>query len=138
MKLGILSREPNNYSTGRLVEVAMGQGHRVEVIDTLRCYMNITSDKPSIHYMGRELEGFDAIIPRIGAGITFYGTAVVRQFEMMGIYTLNDSVAISRSRDKLRSLQILARRGLGMPVTGFAHDTRYVDDLIEMVGGSAP
>jgi ribosomal protein S6--L-glutamate ligase len=97
--------------------------------------MNITSHQPEIHYKGERLEGFDAVIPRIGASITFYGTAVVRQFEMTGVYCLNESVAISRSRDKLRSLQLLARKGIGLPVTGFAHSTRYTDDLIRMVGG---
>jgi ribosomal protein S6--L-glutamate ligase len=98
--------------------------------------MNITSHQPEIHYKGERLEGFDAIIPRIGASITFYGTAVVRQFEMIGVYCLNESVAISRSRDKLRSLQLLARKGIGLPVTGFAHSTQYTDDLIQLVGGS--
>lgn len=112
------------------------RGHEVEVIDPLRCYMSIASHRPEIHYRGRSLVGFDAIIPRIGASITFYGTAVVRQFEMMGTYCVNESVAISRARDKLRSMQLLARRGIGMPVTGFAHSTQFTDDLIEMVGGS--
>ena len=98
--------------------------------------MNIASHKPSIHYKGEELEGFDAIIPRIGASITFYGSAVLRQFEMMGVYPLNESVAISRSRDKLRSLQLLSRRGVGLPVTGFAHSPDDIPDLINMVGGA--
>jgi ribosomal protein S6--L-glutamate ligase len=98
--------------------------------------MNITSHHPAIHYKGEKLEGFDAIIPRIGASITFYGTSVVRQFEMMDVFCLNESVAISRSRDKLRSLQLLARRGIGLPVTGFAHSTMFTDDLINLVGGS--
>ncbi len=136
MKIGVLSRNPKLYSTQRLVEAAQERGHEVEVIDALRCYMNITSHKPSIHYRGRTLEGFDAIIPRIGASITFYGTAVVRQFEMMGVYCVNESVAITRSRDKLRSMQLLARRGVGLPVTGFAHATQYTEDLIKMVGGA--
>jgi ribosomal protein S6--L-glutamate ligase len=98
--------------------------------------MNITSHHPSIHYMGKQLEGFDAVIPRVGASTTFYGTAVVRQFEMMEVYSINESVAISRSRDKLRSLQLLARKGIGMPVTGFAHSTKFAKDLIDLVGGS--
>jgi ribosomal protein S6--L-glutamate ligase len=135
MKIGILSRKAELYSTRRLVEAARLRGHEVQVINPLRCYMNITSHQPEIHYKGERLEGFDAIIPRIGASITFYGTAVVRQFEMIGVFCLNESVAISRSRDKLRSLQLLARKGIGLPVTGFAHSTRYTDDLIRLVGG---
>jgi ribosomal protein S6--L-glutamate ligase len=136
MKIGILSRKPELYSTSRLVEAAKERGHDVAVINPLLCYMNITSHKPSIHYMGEKLEGFDAIIPRIGASITFYGTAVVRQFEMMNVYSVNESVAISRSRDKLRSLQLLARKGIGLPVTGFAHSTKYTTDLINVAGGA--
>ena len=97
--------------------------------------MSLTSDACSIHYRGRRLEGFDAVIPRIGASVTFYGTAVVRQFEIMGVYCLNESVPINRSRDKLRSHQILAQRGIDLPATGFAHATRYTDDLIDLVGG---
>jgi ribosomal protein S6--L-glutamate ligase len=136
MKIAILSRNSKLYSTRRLVEAAEERGHEAQVIDTLRCYMDIASHDPAIHYRGEELEGFDAVIPRIGASITFYGTAVVRQFEMMGVFSLNESVAISRSRDKLRSLQLLARRGIGLPVTGFAHSTRYTQDLIQLVGGA--
>lgn len=136
MKIGILSRKAELYSTRRLIEAAKARGHEVHVINPLRCYMDITSHHPAIHYKGEKLEGFDAIIPRIGASITFYGTAVVRQFEMMGVYCVNESVAISRSRDKLRSLQLLARKGIGLPVTGFAHSTKFTDDLIAMVGGS--
>ncbi|SIO11159.1 SSU ribosomal protein S6P modification protein [Sulfurivirga caldicuralii] len=136
MKIALLSRNPKLYSTRRLVEAAEARGHEIHVIDTLRCYMNIASHRPEIHYRGQALTGFDAVIPRIGASITFYGTAVVRQFEMMGVYPLNESVAISRARDKLRSLQLLARRGIGMPVTGFAHSPDDVDDLLKMVGGA--
>lgn len=136
MKIGILSRKRELYSTGRIVESAKDRGHEVHVIDHLRCYMDITSHRPSIHYKGQKLEGFDAIIPRIGASTTFYGTAVVRQFEMMGVYCLNESVAITRSRDKLRSLQLLARKGVGLPVTGFAHSTKFTNDLIDVVGGA--
>lgn len=136
MKIAVLSRGPNLYSTRRIVEAAQERGHEVEVIDALRCYMNITSNSPTIHYKGRVLEGFDAVIPRIGASITFYGTAVLRQFEMMGVYPVNESVAISRSRDKLRSLQLLSRKGVGLPVTGFAHSPDDVDDLIKTVGGA--
>ncbi|MEH6389735.1 MAG: 30S ribosomal protein S6--L-glutamate ligase [Pseudomonas profundi] len=136
MKIAVLSRNPNLCSTRRLVEAGRERGHEVRVIDTLRAYMNITSHKPSIHYKGEELEAFDAIIPRIGASITFYGAAVLRQFEMMGVFPLNESVAISRSRDKLRSLQLLARKGVGLPVTGFAHSPDDIPDLISMVGGA--
>jgi ribosomal protein S6--L-glutamate ligase len=136
MKIGILSRKATIYSTNSLVEAATKRGHEVSVIDPLLCYMDITSHHPAIHYKGKKLEGFDAIIPRIGASITFYGTAVVRQFEMMGVYSVNESVAISRSRDKLRSLQLLARKGIGLPVTGFAHSTKFTDDLISIVGGA--
>jgi len=136
MKIAILSRNQKLYSTRRLVEAAKDRDHEIRVIDPLRCYMNITSHKPAIHYKGEKLEGYDAIIPRVGASVTFFGTAVVRQFEMMGVYSVNESVAISRSRDKLRSLQLLARKGVGLAVTGFAHDTGYTDDLIDMVGGA--
>lgn len=114
----------------------MERGHKVHVLDVLRCYMNISSHHPTIHYKGRELERFDAVIPRIGASVTGYGTAVLRQFEMMGVFTLNESVAISRARDKLRALQLLSRRGIGLPVTGFAHRPDDINDLIDMVGGA--
>lgn len=136
MKLAILTREPSNYSTQRLVSTAQSRGHEVLVIDTLRCYMSIASHRPAIHYKGEALENVDAIIPRIGSSITFYGTAVVRQFEMMGTTTLNPSLAISRSRDKLRSMQMLARKGIGLPITGFAHSPDEIPDLIQMVGGA--
>ncbi|MYE14728.1 MAG: 30S ribosomal protein S6--L-glutamate ligase [Gammaproteobacteria bacterium] len=136
MKIGVLSRGPRLYSTRRLVEAAQERGHETQVIDTLRCYMNMATAKPSINYRGEPLDDFDAVIPRIGASITFYGTAVVRQFEMMGVYSINESVAISRSRDKLRSMQLLARRDIGLPVTGFAHTTDDIPDLINMVGGA--
>lgn len=136
MKIGILSRNPELYSTRKLYEAAVIRGHQARVIDPLLCYMTIASERPTIHYKGDELTGFDAIIPRIGASITFYGTAVVRQFEMMNVYSVNESVAISRSRDKLRSLQLLSRKGIGLPVTGFAHSTKYTQDLISRVGGA--
>jgi ribosomal protein S6--L-glutamate ligase len=136
MKIAILSRNKNLYSTKRLIEVAKDRGHEVRVIDILRCYMNITSMRPSIHYGGEVLEGFDAVIPRIGASVTFYGAAVLRQFEMMNVYPLNESVAVTRSRDKLRSLQLLARKGIGLPITGFAHRPGDIDDLIKQVGGA--
>lgn len=136
MKIGILSRKPALYSTKRLFDSGAERGHEMQVIDPLLCYMDIASHKPSIHYKGAPLEGFDAIIPRIGASITFYGTAVVRQFEMMGVYCVNESVAITRSRDKLRALQLLARKGIGLPVTGFAHSTKFTDDIIRLAGGA--
>lgn len=135
MKIGILSRNEDLYSTRRLVESAKSRGHQADVIDTLRCYMNITSARPTIHYKGTELAGYDAMIPRIGASITFYGAAVVRQLEMMNVFCLNESVAITRARDKLRSLQLLSKRGLGLPITGFAHSVDEIQDLIKMVGG---
>ncbi|HKJ04381.1 MAG TPA: 30S ribosomal protein S6--L-glutamate ligase [Geopsychrobacteraceae bacterium] len=136
MKIAVLSRNPNLYSTSRMVAAATELGHEVRVIDPLLCYMTIASQRPTIHYKGEELKGYDAIIPRIGASITFYGAAVVRQFEMMGIYSVNESVAISRSRDKLRSLQLLARKGIGLPVTGFSHSTQFTSDLINLAGGT--
>lgn len=135
MKLGILSRKPSLYSTSRLREAALGRGHEVQVIDYLRCYMNITSSRPHVVYHGEELTDFDAIIPRIGASNTFYGTAVVRQFEMMGVFTPNRSQAISRSRDKLRCMQILAAKGIGLPVTAFGHSLKDIEGLLEVVGG---
>ncbi|OOG21798.1 ribosomal protein S6 modification protein [Thioalkalivibrio denitrificans] len=136
MKIAILSRDAKLYSTRRLVQAARDAGHAVQVLDPLRCYMNITSAKPAIHYKGRELTGFDAVIPRIGASITFYGTAVLRQFEMMGVFPVNESVAISRARDKLRSLQLLSREGVGLPVTGFAHSPDDINDLLREVQGA--
>lgn len=136
MKIAILSRNKELYSPGRMVEEAKARGHEIRVIDPLRCYMNITSHKPSIHFKGEPLEGYEAIIPRIGASFTFFGTAVVRQFEMMGVYSLNESVAITRSRDKLRSLQLLSRKGIGLPITGFAHSTKYTKELIDLVHGA--
>jgi len=135
MKIGILSRNRNLYSTKRLVEAAETRGHEVRVVDYLRCYMNITSRKPKVIFAGEELN-FDAVVPRIGASRTFYGTAVVRQFEVMNVLTANESQAITRSRDKLRSLQLLAREGVGLPVTGFASSTKDIDGLLEVVGGA--
>ncbi|MBT8400805.1 MAG: 30S ribosomal protein S6--L-glutamate ligase, partial [Rhodothermia bacterium] len=136
MNIAVLSRRPELYSTERLVESAKSRGHDVRVINHLLCYMSIASHRPEIHYKGEEVDDLEAVIPRIGASVTFYGTAVVRQFEMMGVYAVNESVAISRSRDKLRSLQLLARKGIGLPVTGFAHSTKATEDLIQMVGGA--
>ena len=136
MKLAMLARNPGLYSHKRIVTAAKARGHEIEVIDTLKCYMNIATRRPEVRYKGRSLEGFDAVIPRIGASVTFYGLAVLRQFEMMGVYPLNESVAIGRSRDKLRCLQLLSRRGIGLPVTAFAHVTSQADELIDMVGGT--
>jgi ribosomal protein S6--L-glutamate ligase len=135
MNLIILSRNAALYSTEALVQAAQNRGHSVRVVDYLRCYMNITSSKPRIYLEGEELKA-DAIIPRIAVQHTAYGNAVVRQFEMMGVFTLNDSVAISRSRDKLRSLQLLAKKGIGLPVTGFAHSIDATNELISMCGGA--
>ena len=136
MKIAILSRNRRLYSTAALIKAAEARDHEIEVIDYPRCHMDITSSKPAIYLGDRSLEGFDAIIPRIGASQTFFGTAVVRQFEVMGVYSINESVAISRSRDKLRSLQLLARKGVGLPVTAFAHDTKATKHLIKICGGS--
>ncbi len=132
----MLARNAGLYSHKRIVAAARARGHEIEVVDTLKCYMNIASHRPEVRYKGRLLEGFDAVIPRIGASITFYGLAVLRQFEMMGVYPLNESVAIGRSRDKLRALQLLSRKGIGLPVTAFAHVTSQAEDLIDMVGGT--
>ncbi len=136
MKIVVLSRNRNLYSTRRLVEAGKTRGHEMLVVDHLRCYMNIASHKPAVHYKGSALEGVDAVIPRIGASVTFYGTAVLRQFEMMGVFPLNESVAISRSRDKLRSLQLLSRKGVGLPITGFAHSPDDTDGLLSIAGGA--
>jgi len=136
MRIAILSRNSSLYSTSRLVEACKERDHTVEVLNTLKCYMDIAAHRPSVHYRGKELEPFDAVIPRIGASVTFYGAAVLRQFEMMGSYSRNESVAITRSRDKLRSLQILARDGLGLPLTGFANSPDDTKDLIKLVGGA--
>jgi len=136
MKIAVLSRNTRLYSTRRLVEAAKQRGHEVRVFDTLKCYMDIASMRPSIHYKGEKLEEFDAVIPRIGSSITFYGAAVLRQFEIMGTWPLNESVAITRSRDKLRSLQILARAGIGLPLTGFANSPDNTQDLIKLVNGA--
>lgn len=136
MRIAILSRGPNLYSTRRLKEAGEALGHEVDVIDTLHCYMDITSSNPTVRYHGEALPRYDAVIPRIGASVTFYGTSVVRQFEMMGTYSINESVAISRSRDKLRSLQLLSRKGIGLPRTGFASKPDNVADLIKNVGGA--
>jgi ribosomal protein S6--L-glutamate ligase len=136
MRIALLTRNPKLYSHQRIIESAHERGHEIVPVDYLKCYMNITSRKPELRYLGEKLTGFDAVIPRIAASHTFYGLAVLRQFEMMGVYPLNESVAIGRSRDKLRSLQILARDGVGMPVTAFANDTSRTNDVLDMAGGA--
>jgi|TARA_B100000900_G_scaffold335586_1_gene297144 ribosomal protein S6--L-glutamate ligase len=136
MNIFILSRNKNLYSTSRLVEAGNKLGHNVRVVDYMRCYMNITSRKPTIFYGGESLGKVDAVIPRIGASNTFYGTAVVKQFEMMDSYCVNTSDAIANSRDKLRSLQILAEAGINMPITGFASHTKDIEGVIESVGST--
>jgi ribosomal protein S6--L-glutamate ligase len=135
MRIAILSRRPSLYSTSRLKEAGKNRGHEMSIVDYLRCYMDITSRRPQVIYQGEPLK-VDAVIPRIGASNTFYGTAVVRQFEMMGVFVANESQAISRSRDKLRSLQLLARDGVGLPVTGCAHSTKDIDGVINLAGGT--
>jgi ribosomal protein S6--L-glutamate ligase len=136
MKLAMLARNPNLYSHRRIVAAARARGHQVDVINTLHVHMNITSSKPTLWHGGRVLPAYDAVIPRIGASITHYGLAVLRQFEMQGMFPLNESVAIGRSRDKLRALQLLAREGIGLPVTAFAHGPRRADDVIREIGGA--
>jgi len=136
MKFVMMARNENLYSHKRLKEAAEERGHTMEIINTLRCYMNIASRRPEVYYNGESLEGFDAVIPRIGASVTFYGLAVLRQFEMMGVYPLNESVAIGRSRDKLRSMQLLARAGIGLPVTTFAHDPKQTEEVLQLAGGA--
>ena len=134
MKLAILSRNSKLYSTRRLVEAARSRGHTVRVLDPLRCYMRIASDGFSMHYKGKPIAGYDAVVPRIGASITRYGTAILRQLELMGSYTPNPSDAILRARDKLRAHQLLAAQGIGMPITGFGDSPDDTVDLLSMLG----
>lgn len=136
MKIAVLSRDASLYSTKRIVEAGHRRGHTIMVIDHMRCYMDITAHHPKVIYQEKPLENIDAVIPRVGASKTFYGTAVVRQFQMMGVFTANGADAISRSRDKLRCLQLLSKEGVGLPVTGFAHSTKDIDGIIELVGGA--
>lgn len=136
MRIAILSKGPGNYSTQRLKEEAIARGHEVEIINYAKCYMTLESGRPKIHYEGQSLDGFDAVIPRIAASLTKYGTSVVRQFEMMGAYTTASSIAIVRSRDKLRSIQLLARNGIGVPKTVFARETADLNDVIDQAGGT--
>ena len=136
MKIAILSKGPDNYSTMRLKQVAESRGHDVMVINYAKCYVTIQRDEPVIRYMGEDISGFDAIIPRIASSLTKYGTAMVRQFEAQGSFTTASSIAIARSRDKLRSIQILAKSGVSIPKTVFARDTADLDDVIEQAGGT--
>ena len=135
MKIGLLCRNPELYSHRRLVEAAEERGHDIDVIDHLRCFIDIASNDPEVHYKGHSLTGYDAIIPRIGASMTGYGMAVLRQFTMMGAYCLNSAEAIGASRDKLYAHQVLAREGIAMPVTAFAHSPKDTNNLIARVGG---
>ena len=136
MKIVMLARNAGLYSHRRLKEAAEARGHQLDIVDTLRCTMTIASRRPEVFYNGEPLLGYDAVIPRIGASITQYGLAVLRQFETMGVYPLNESVAIGRSRDKLRSTQLMARDGIGLPVTTFAHDPKQTEHVIKMAGGA--
>lgn len=136
MKIAMMARNPDLYSHRRLKEAAEERGHELDIVNTLRCYMNIASRRPDIYYNGEKLPKYDAVIPRIGASVTFYGLAVLRQFEMQGVYPLNESVAIGRSRDKLRSMQLLARDGIGLPVTTFAHDPKQTEEVVKLAGGA--
>lgn len=136
MKIAMLARNPDLYSHQRLRDAALERGHELDIINTTRCYLHIASRRPQLYYNGELLPEYDAVIPRIGASVTFYGTAVLRQFEMQGVYPLNESVAIGRSRDKLRSMQLLARDGIGLPVTTFANDPKQTQEVLEVAGGA--
>jgi len=136
MKILMMARNPKLYSHQRLIEVATARGHRIDVIDTLQVYMNVSAQHSQIKYKGEALDDYDAVIPRIGASITMYGLAVLRQLEMMGVWSLNDSLAIGKSRDKLRAMQLLARKGIDLPITAFSHSSQYTEDMIKMVGGA--
>lgn len=136
MKIAILSRNPHLYSTRRLVEAAEKHGHEAHVIDHLRCNIEIEQKGPSLYYGSEYLEGFDAVIPRVGASVTFYGTAVVRQFEMMNVFSVNSSRGIVHSRDKLRCLQVLSKEGIGLPKTVFTNYSRNVEHVVESAGGA--
>lgn len=135
MKLAILSRNANLYSTRRLVEAALQRGHDARVIDHLRCNIELEQSGPSLYYEGQYLKDFDAVIPRIGASVTFYGTAVVRQFEMMDVFAATGSRAIVHSRDKLRCLQVLSKEGVGLPKTVYTNFSKNVEHVVESAGG---
>lgn len=136
MKILMLARNAKLYSHRRLIEAAHARNHEIDAVNTLQVYMNIASHHPEIKYKGQSLGHYDAVIPRIGTSVTMYGLAVLRQLEMMGVWSLNESVAIGRSRDKFRTMQLLTKKGVGLPVTAFAHSTQYIDDMIHMVGGA--
>jgi ribosomal protein S6--L-glutamate ligase len=136
MKIAILSNGPGNYSTKRLKEEAIKRGHEVSVIKYKECYASIEQNNPTVSYRGEDLGYFDAVIPRIASYMTMYGTAIVRQLEMQGIYTVSSSIAISRSRDKMRSLQLLAKYGVGIPKTVVSRNTTDIDDLLDRLGGT--
>lgn len=135
MKIAILSNGPGNYSTKRLRDVARSRGHGVKIIKYKECYASIEQSNPTVSYRGEDLSGYDAIIPRIASGMTRYGTAIVRQLEMQGVYTISGSLAINRSRDKLRSLQVLAKAGVGIPKTVVSRNSADIDDLLDKLGG---
>ncbi|MEI7674706.1 MAG: RimK family alpha-L-glutamate ligase [bacterium] len=136
MKIVILSKGPGNYSTKRLKEEALKRGHEVRIVNYAECYVMVEQNKPVVRYRGEEIQDVDVIIPRIAASLTKYGSAVARQFEMQGVFTAASSIAIARSRDKLRATQIMARAGVGIPKTAFARGTAEIDDVIEQVGGA--
>ena len=136
MKIAVLSRRGSLYSTRRLLDAGRERGHEMQLVNYLRCYMDIASHKPQVLFRGEPVTGLDAVIPRIGASHAFYGASVVRQFEMMGVFSSNESLGITRAHDKLRQLQLLARAGIGMPVTGFAHDSEDIGGIIDSVGGA--
>lgn len=136
MKIAILSNGPGNYSTKRLKEVALSRGHEVVIVKYKECYASIEQNKPTVSYKGQDLATFDAVIPRIASYMTRYGTAIVRQLEMQGVYTVSSSIAIARSRDKLRSMQLLAKAGVGIPKTVFSRNSADIDDLIDKLGGT--
>ncbi|HMS32211.1 MAG TPA: 30S ribosomal protein S6--L-glutamate ligase [Candidatus Saccharibacteria bacterium] len=136
MKIAILSNGPSNYTTKRLKEAAKARGHSVRIVKYSQCYIRVEKGKPTVRYKGKDLDDVDAIIPRIAQSITKYGTSIVRQFEMRGIYTIASSIAIVRSRDKLRAYQLLAKNGVGIPSTVFARETADLDDVIEQAGGT--
>lgn len=136
MKIVLMCKNIELYSHQRLMAAATERGHEIMHVNHMRCYIDIASAAPAIHYDHERLTGVDAVIPRIGASVTFFGTAVLRQFEMMGVYALNESVAVSRSRDKLRSLQLLSRKGIGLPATVFAHRSNDPAHLLTLMGGA--
>lgn len=136
MNIAILSKGPGNYSTKRLKEEALKRGHKVRIINYSECYITVESGKPVIRYEGEEIRDLDVIIPRIAASMTRYGTAIVRQFEMQNVPTITSAIAITRARDKLRSMQVLAKAGVGIPKTVFAYEATDMDDVLEQVGGA--